>query len=41
MDLTIANNICTLLMPVYKYEIAMFIYIYICLYIHSHTRGKR
>ena len=30
---TIANNICTLLMPVYKYGIAMFyIYIYIYLY---------
>lgn len=31
----IANNICTLLMPVYKYGIAMFyIYIYICLYLY-------
>lgn len=41
MDLTVANNICTLSMPVYTYEIAMFIYIYICLYIHSHARGER
>lgn len=32
----IANNICTLLMPVYKYGIAMFyIYIYICLSIYT------
>lgn len=37
---TIANNICTLLMPVYKYGIAMFyIYLYmsISIYIYSHT----
>lgn len=33
---TIANNICTLLMPVYKYGIAMF-YIYISISIYSHT----
>lgn len=37
---TIANNICTLLMPVYKYGIAIFyiyLYIYVYIYICSHT----
>lgn len=40
MIFTLANNICTLLMPVYKYGIALFyIYLYmsISIYIYSHT----
>lgn len=40
LTFTIANNICTLLMPVYKYGIAMFyiyISIYVYIYIYSHT----